>query len=87
MDRYEVFGETYCLELRYACSGCLYSADNFGKIWSACGQQEIQYTESVLNKYKKCTLVRALRLCTGRAAHRESRGIDLLFFDHGTGRG
>jgi len=35
----------------------------------------------------KCTLVQALRLCTGRAAHRGSRGIALLFHDHGTRRG
>jgi hypothetical protein len=35
----------------------------------------------------KCTLVRALRLCTGRTAHRGSRGISLLFHDHGTRRG
>ena len=35
----------------------------------------------------KCTLVQALRLCTGRTVHRESRGIALLFLDHGTRRG
>ena len=35
----------------------------------------------------KWTLVQALRLCTGRTAHRESRGIALLFHDHGTRRG
>ena len=35
----------------------------------------------------KCTLVQALRLCTGHTAHRGSRGIALLFLDHGTGRG
>jgi hypothetical protein len=35
----------------------------------------------------KCTLVQALRLCTGRTAHRESRGIVLPFHDHGTRRG
>ena len=35
----------------------------------------------------KCTLVRALRLCTGRMAHRGSTGIALLFHDHGTRRG
>ena len=35
----------------------------------------------------KCTLVQALRLCTGRMAHRGSRGIALLFHDHGTRRG
>jgi len=31
----------------------------------------------------KCTLVQALRFCTGRTAHRGSRGIALLFLDHG----
>ena len=35
----------------------------------------------------KCTLVQARRLCTGRTAHRGSRGIALLFHDHGTRRG
>ena len=34
----------------------------------------------------KCTFVQALRICTGRTAHRESRGIALLFLDHGTRR-
>ena len=37
--------------------------------------------------YLKCTLVQALRLCTGRTAHWESSGITLLFLDHGTRRG
>ena len=35
----------------------------------------------------KCTLVQALRLCTGRTANRASRGIALPFFDYGTRRG
>jgi hypothetical protein len=35
----------------------------------------------------KVTLVQALRLCTGRTAHRGSRGIALPFLDHGTSRG
>jgi len=35
----------------------------------------------------KYTLVQALRLCTGRTIHRESRGIALLFLGHGTRRG
>ena len=35
----------------------------------------------------QCTLAQALRLCTGRTAHRGSRGIALLFLDHGTRRG
>jgi len=38
-------------------------------------------------KIVKCTLVQALRLCTGRTAHRGSRGIALPFLDHGTRRG
>jgi len=35
----------------------------------------------------KCTLVQALRLCTGRTAYRGSRGTALLFLDHGGRRG
>ena len=38
-------------------------------------------------KKVKCTLVHALRLCKGRTAHRGSRGMALLFHDHGTRRG
>jgi hypothetical protein len=34
----------------------------------------------------KCILVQALRLCTGRTAHRGSRGIALPVLDHGTRR-
>jgi len=34
----------------------------------------------------KCTLVQALRLCTGRTAQSGSRGIALLFLDHGNRR-
>ena len=37
-------------------------------------------------KKVKVTLVQALRLCTGRTAHRGSRVIALLFHDHGTRR-
>ena len=40
-----------------------------------------------VGKKVKCTLVQALRLCTGRTAHRGSRGMALLFLDHGTRRG
>ena len=35
----------------------------------------------------KCTLVQALRLCTGRTGHRGSRVIALPFHYHGTRRG
>ena len=38
------------------------------------------------SKKVKCTLVQALRLCTGRTAHSGSRGIALLFLEHGTRR-
>jgi hypothetical protein len=38
-------------------------------------------------KKVKCILVRALRVCTGRTAHRGSRIIALPFLDHGTRRG
>ena len=40
-----------------------------------------------LIKFGKEHLVQALRLCTGRMAHRGSRGIALPFLDHGTRRG
>jgi hypothetical protein len=43
--------------------------------------------EAGIIKKVKCTLVQALRLCTGRTAHRGSRGIALIFLDHGTRRG
>ena len=36
---------------------------------------------------EKCTFLQALRLCTGRKAHRGSRGIALLFHGYGTRRG
>ena len=35
----------------------------------------------------KVTLVQAVRLCTGRTAHRGRRGIALPFHDHVTRRG
>ena len=46
------------------------------------------WSKYLCNKKKvKCTLVQALRLCTGRTVHRECRGIALLFHDNGTRRG
>ena len=51
----------------------------------------MQYTRTALFEDEvsvvKCTFVQALRLCTGRAAHRGIGGIALLFLDHGTRRG
>ena len=40
-----------------------------------------------VGKNVKCTVVQALRLCTGRTARRGSRGIALLFLDHRNRRG
>ena len=40
-----------------------------------------QYKYLIVKVKVKCTLVQALRLCTGRTAHRGSRGIALLFHD------
>jgi hypothetical protein len=50
------------------------------------------YTIGVSKLYKvkvkvKCTLAQALKLCTGRTAHKGSKGIALLFLDHGIRRG
>jgi hypothetical protein len=44
-------------------------------------------TWNIIGEKVKCTLVQALRLCTGRTAQMGSRGIALLFHDHGTRRG
>ena len=52
--------------------------------------EEVWHIIPFLTKCKvkvKVNLVQALRLCTGRTAYRESRGIALLFHDHGTRRG
>jgi len=49
--------------------------------------EEKENTSDISYEKVKCTLVQALRLCTGCTAHRGSRGIALLFLDHGTRRG
>ena len=50
----------------------------------ACTRIVLPFTSKVKVKY---TLIQALRLCIGRTARRGSRGIALLFQDHGTRRG
>ena len=45
-----------------------------------------KFITAFTSDYKR-TLVQALRLCTGPTTHRGSRGIALLFLDHGTRRG
>ena len=51
--------------------------------------QEFQKSDKDLpcKEKVKCALVQALRICLGRTARRGSRGIALLFLDHGTRRG
>jgi len=57
-----------------------------------CGRAEVlsqfqqKYTLFPIKIKVKCTLVQALRVSTGRTAHRGSRGIALPFLDHGTRR-
>ena len=48
---------------------------------------QILLDRQTVKKKVKVTLVQALRLCTGRMAHRGSRGIALLFHDHCIRRG
>jgi hypothetical protein len=50
-------------------------------------KQGIRNGKKWLKGKVKVTLMQALRLCTGRMAHRGSRGIALLCHDHGTRRG
>jgi len=60
---------------------------NRANLWHIVLFQPI-YTRRTVRKVKvKCTLVQALRLCTGRTVHRGSSGIALLFLDHSTRRG
>jgi len=48
------------------------------------GRYSISITLDI--KKVKCTLVQALRICTGHTAHRGSSGVALLFLDHGIRR-
>ena len=45
---------------------------------------DVRVSSELIVKKLKCPLVQALRLCTGRTAHRGSSGIALPFHDHGT---
>ena len=50
-------------------------------------RMKLYISSSVLCNLVKWTLVQALRLSTGRTAHKGSRSIALPFLDHGTRRG
>ena len=48
------------------------------------GKYSVPWKEDIMNclrvkKKVQCTIVQALRLCTGRTAHRGSRGIAVLY--------
>ena len=60
---------------------------NWNRLYRRMTKTDVE-TMLVSSKGKaKCTLVHALRLCTGRTVHRVRRRIALLFLDHGARRG
>jgi hypothetical protein len=67
----------YCMFCRFMCFSTKCSLHTRREFW----------TLNLIKVKIKVTLVQALRLCTGRMAHRGSRGIALPFHDHGTRRG
>jgi len=74
----------FCNFLGFPCS----AAQVFGVLGTAAlslGGWCLMLPERV--KKVNCTLVQTLKLCTGPVAHSGSRGIALLFHDHGTRRG
>ena len=73
--------------------GCMLLHFTIQKKWEPMGNRTPTFRENAAlscpraDKKVKVTLVQALGLCTGRTAHRGSRGIALPFHDHGTRRG
>jgi hypothetical protein len=67
---------------------CVFSWQSL-RVWNILmhNPDRLQYCHSLQTGKGKCTLVQELRLCTGRTAHRGSRGIALLFLDRGTRKG
>ena len=60
---------------------------NNKEIKALCNKLVLKYYVCNIKVKVKGPLAQALRLCTGRTAHRGSRGIALLFLDHSTRRG
>ena len=80
------FGTTYRFHLLGSSSprrttDCLILQDGAHKLYRKVGEKTPFY--AAYSKVK-CTLVQALRLCTVRTAQSGSRGVALLFYDHGT---
>ena len=67
---------------------CLFSDPYKTRKYILCGQNvKVLHVKPRGTHTVKCTLVQALRLCTGRTTHRGSRCIALHFLDHDTRRG
>ena len=66
-----------------SCLYLIFSDEMYKNLWPEICYVLLYKLEKLLVKKKiiKCTLVQALRLCTGRTAHRGSRGIALPFHD------
>ena len=60
---------------------------NFTAFFQKTFNKSFQISYKYVKVKVEVTLVQALRLCTGRTAHRGSRGIALPFHDHGTRSG
>ena len=95
----QCFREWFCLFLQVSLEGkygrlslCPFhlkiKTDTFWASQTATTDNVQNISHGFYNKVEvKCTLVQALRLCTGRTAHRGSRGVALPFHDHSTERG
>jgi len=57
------------------------------EVWTGSGSTSDKLSSLWCKVRVKCTLVQALRFCTGRTARRWSVDIALLFLDHSTRRG
>ena len=75
--------------MRISCSPTYYESRNTkqNNIRGRGSTLWVPVSTSSIQKKVKCTLVQALRLCTGRTVPRGSRGIALPYHDHGTRRG
>jgi len=66
----------------------VYNASAYMQVPSTLAYYSTDFYDTICGKKKvKCALVQALRLCTGRTAHRGSRGLAILLLDQGTRRG
>ena len=66
---------------------CMWAHHSLHTISTTILRHNASQQKTSVKKKVKVTLVQALRLCTGRTAHRGSRGIALPFLEHGTRRG